>query len=319
MAVEYKDYYQILGVPRTASNSEIRSAFRKLARQYHPDVNPGADEKFKEINEAYEALKDPEKRKLYDSLGSNWRQGQNFTPPPGYDTGSWQNVHMGGPGDMGDFSSFFDILFGSAGGMANGMGGFGNAADLFGARGAGRQTQGRSARSPRQAEPPEATIQILPIDLELVAKGGRLDIQTPGGKRLSVSIPKGVKEGTKIRLAGEGTKTRQGAGDLLLQMQYKAHPHFKIEREHLIYEAPVPVPDLVLGGEIHIPAFSGEVTMSLPAGTPSGSLMRLKGQGLPKQDGQPGDLLVRPVAIVPKQASAEEKELYQRLRDLLRP
>jgi curved DNA-binding protein len=322
MAVEYKDYYQILGISRTASESEIKSAYRKLARQYHPDVNPGGTDKFKEIGEAYEALKDPEKRKLYDNLGSNWRQGQNFTPPPGYGGGGgWQNVNMGGgASDMGDFSSFFDILFGGgAGGMGGGMGGFpggfggGGAADIFGAGGGDRQA-GRGSR--QQTPAPEPQVQSLPVDLELVAKGGRMDVQTPSGKRLNVNIPKGVKEGAKIRLAGEGTKTRQGASDLLLQIQYKAHKHFKIEREHLVYDAPVAVADLVLGAEISIPAFSGDVTMSLPPGTQSDRLMRLKGQGLPDQKGQPGDLLVRPRAIIPKTISAEEKELYQKLRSL---
>jgi len=311
MAVEYKDYYQTLGVSRNASDAEIKSAYRKLARQYHPDVNPGSEEKFKDIGEAYEALKDPQKRKMYDNLGSNWRQGQNFTPPPGYDTGGWQNVNMGGMGGS-DFSSFFDALFG---GGASGMGGFGggNAADMFGGMGVGHTGAGRGRQ---QAAKPEPTIHPLPVDIELIAKGGSLEIQTPSGKRLTINIPKGVKEGSKIRLAGEGNRTRQGAGDLHLQIQYKPHLFFKYEKEQLIFEAPVPVADLILGGEISIPAFNGEVTMHLPPGTQPDRLMRLKGQGLPNGKGEAGDLYVRPKALIPKQVSPQEKELYTKLRNL---
>ena len=191
------------------------------------------------------------------------------------------------------------------------MGGFGGS-DMFGGMGGHPDT----GKGRQQAVKPEATIHPLPVDIELIAKGGSLEIQTPNGKRLNVNIPKGVKEGAKIRLAGEGNRTRLGAGDLLLQIQYKPHSHFKYEKEQLIFEASVPVADLVLGGEIRIPAFSGEVTMHLPPGTQPDRLMRLKGQGLPNGKGEPGDLFVRPKALIPKQVSSEEKELYTKLRSL---
>lgn len=313
MGVEYKDYYKILGVNRQATDKEIRSAYRKLAREYHPDVNPGAAERFKDINEAYEALKDPEKRRLYDNLGPQWRQGQNYTPPPGF--GDWQQgVNMGDLGGLGGFSSFFDALFGGMGGQA----GFGGAG--FPGGGAGRQRYqrggGRSQSAQETMEAP-ATEQNLYLDLEEVASGLNKEITTPSGKRLTVRIPKGVKEGAKIRLAGEGAPGRYGQpGDLLLNVRYREHKHFRVEGDALVYDAAVPVADLVLGGEILVPAFSGEVSMRIPPGTQPGRLMRLKGQGLPKRSGEAGDLLVRPQAVIPKHPSEREKILYQELRTL---
>lgn len=324
MGVEYKDYYSILGVSKNATDKEIKSAYRKLAREYHPDVNAGSDEKFKDLNEAYEALKDPEKRRLYDSLGSNWRQGQNFTPPPGFE--GWQNVNMGDMGGMGGFSSFFDILFG--GGMGGGGGfssqGFpgGGAAgyeDLFSGMRGGGAGRGQRAGARGQAQPAEQLNieEDLYLDLEEVAKGVSKEVVTPSRKRLTVNIPKGVKEGAKIRLAGEGHQGHRGRGDLLLVVKYRKHPKFKFEDESLVYEAAVPVPDLVLGAEIKIPTLSGDLSMKIPAGTQPGRLMRLKGQGMPAKDGKTvGDLLVRLQASVPKHPSDRELQLYKELQAL---
>lgn len=328
MGVEYKDYYNILGVSRNATEKEIKAAYRKLAREYHPDVNPGAADKFKDINEAYEALKDPEKRKLYDSLGANWRQGQNFTPPPGFE--GYQTVDFG---DMGGFSSFFDILFGGGmGGAGRGFSGQGFPGQGFGGGGAagfedlfGAAQQQQRGRGPRggargQAQPPEQlnVEEDLYLDLEEVATGVSKEVVTPSGKRVTVNIPKGVKQGAKIRLAGEGRQGRTGRGDLLLVVHYRKHARFKVEDDNLVYEAPVPVPDLVLGGEIQVPTLHGEVSMTLPVGTQPGRLMRLKGQGLPGKDGMTGDLLVRPKAVIPAHPSEREKELYQELQTLAR-
>jgi curved DNA-binding protein len=316
MGVEYKDYYQTLGVSRNATEKEIRTAYRKLAREFHPDVNPGAADRFKDINEAYEALKDPEKRRLYDSLGSQWRQGQNYTPPPGFD-GWGQTVNMndfGGLGaGMGGFSSFFEALFGGGVGGRGFGGGFGEP----GFPGGGASGRHTGARGQQAREVPPPVEQALYLDLEEVAAGVRREVATPSGKRLTVRIPQGVKEGTKIRLAGEGTAGRQGHGDLFLVVRYRPHPHFRLEGDALVYEALVPVPDLVLGGEIRVPSFGGEVSVRIPPGTQPGRLMRLKGQGMPGRDGQTaGDLLVRPQAAIPKHPSDQEKALYRELRNL---
>lgn len=315
MGVEYKDYYKILGVTRQATEKEIRTAYRKLAREFHPDVNPGAADRFKDINEAYEALKDPEKRRLYDNLGPQWRQGQNYNPPPGFNDWGQGGVNMNDLGGMGGFSSFFDALFG--GGMG-GQGGFGGAGFPGAGNPGGRQRSQRSgARGQAAIDAPIE--QNVYLDLEEVASGLQKEVTTPSGKRLTVRIPAGVKEGAKIRLAGEGASGRLGqSGDLLLNVKYREHKHFKVEGDALVYEAPVPVPDLVLGGEITVPSFTGEVAMRIPPGTQPGRLMRLKGQGLPKRNGEAaGDLLVRPRAVIPDQPSEREKVLYQELRSLV--
>lgn len=311
MGVEYKDYYKILGVNRQATEKEIRSAYRKLAREYHPDVNAGAADRFKDINEAYEALKDPEKRRLYDNLGSQWRH----SPPPGFNDWGGQGVNMNDLGGMGGFSSFFEALFG--GGMG-GQGSFGGAGFPGGVN-AGRQgSQRGNSRGQASAPADPPTEQNLYLELEEVATGLNKEVTTPSGKRLTVRIPTGVKQGAKIRLAGEGAPGRFGQpGDLLLNVRYREHKHFKVEGDALVYEAPIPVPDLVLGGEIIIPSFTGEVSLRIPPGTQPGRLMRLKGQGLPKRNGETaGDLLVRPRAIIPEHPSEREKMLYQELRNL---
>ncbi len=324
MSVEYKDYYSILGVPRNATDKEIKSAYRKLAREYHPDVNQGAEDKFKDINEAYEALQDPERRRMYDNLGSNWRQGQNFTPPPGYE--NWQTVNIndlgGFGGGAGGFSSFFDAIFGgmgaqgysNAGYTGQGFGGGDSYDELFGGRGQ-RSTRGGRGRA---AAPEQLNIeQDLPLDLEEVVHGVKKDVITPGGRRMTVNVPKGVSEGAKIRLAGEGAQGRTGKGDLLLNVRYRKHPHFKVEENNLVYEAPVLVPDLVLGAEIQVPTLQGEVSMKIPASTQPGRLMRLKGQGLPGKNGKAqGDLLVRIKAIIPENPSEREQALYRELKAL---
>ena len=318
MSVEYKDYYKILGVTREATEKEIRSAYRKLARQYHPDVNAGAEDKFKEINEANEVLGDPEKRKMYDSLGSNWRQGQNFNAPPGWGGGggnggytiNMNDMHFG---DMGGFSSFFETLFG--GGMG-GMGGHGMP------HGFGQQPEmdwGQSQPRARQQAPENLnTEHPLTLTLEEVATGVSKEVRTPSGKHLTVNIPRGVKPGAKIRLTGEGkTGARGNHGDLMLVVNYREHPKFKMDDDlTLVYEAQVPVPDLVLGTDIAVPTLDGSVSLTIPEGTQPGKRMRLKGQGMPDKSGTKGDLLVTITAQIPQYPTDRELELYRELQAL---
>lgn len=317
MSVEYKDYYKLLGVSRNASEADIRSAYRKLARKYHPDINPGGAEQFKELNEAYEALKDPEKRKLYDNLGANWRQGQRFNPPPGYGGGSGE-----GFGDMGGFSSFFDTLFGGSAG-AGFSGNQINIEDLLGGRAPGGRSQGRGASYTQQRQqsssPEQLNIeQALILDLKEVYTGVQKEVMTPSKKRITVTVPKGVRPGQKIRLTGEGKAGRSGRGDLLLVVQYRYHPGFSFENDTLTYEALIPVPVLALGGKIAVKTVLGQdLDMTVPEGTSPGSLMRLKGQGLPGKDGKSsGDLLVRLKGELPKVLSDRERALYEELKAL---
>jgi len=325
MGVEYKDYYKILGVSRNATQKEIKSAYRKLAREHHPDVNNGNEEKFKDINEAYEALKDPERRKLYDSLGANWRQGQSYNPPPGFGGGQYQQVDLG---DLGGFSSFFEALFGGGLGGDQGARGFSGQGfpgggfpgqgfeEMYGGGGSQSGHRGRQG-SHAHSSPEQLNIEeALYLDLEEVARGVQKEVVTPSGKHLTVNIPKGVKSGAKIRLTGEGQQGRRGKGDLLLVVNYRKHPKFKMEDDVLVYEASIPVPDLVLGSEIQVPTLQGEGSMKIPAGTQPGRLMRLKGQGLPGKDSTSGDLLVRIKAIIPEHPTEREQTLYQELRAL---
>ncbi|MEM0950554.1 MAG: DnaJ C-terminal domain-containing protein [Cyanobacteria bacterium P01_H01_bin.74] len=325
MSVKYKDYYKILGVSRSASDAEIKSAYRKKARKLHPDVNPDGGEAFKELNEAYEALGDPKKRQLYDSLGANWRQGQNFNPPPGFD-----GVNMGGQfGNMGGFSNFFEMLFGAAAGQAGGAGFSGgqiNLEDILsGYSGQAGQRQGyqqsnHRAQQQRQQRPPENLDieQPLPLDLEDVFTGTQKEILTLSNKRMTVKIPKGVRPGQKIRLGGEGRRAGSRQGDLMLVVQYRSHPVFSVEDDVLVCNAAVPVPVLALGGDWSISTLAGKpLTLTIPQGTQPGTILRLKGQGLPDKLGKnPGDLLVRLKGIIPKTLTPREQELYQELRAL---
>lgn len=313
MAVQYKDYYEILGVPRSATEKEIKSAYRKLARQYHPDVNAGNADKFKDIGEAYEVLGDPKKREMYDNLGANWRNGQGFS--------DYTQQYQGGGFEASGFSDFFDVLFGQMG--LGGQGFRGQAGpgyhyeDLFAGGIPHPQQQRRT-----QAKAPENLNleQPLYLDLEEVAKGGEKALRIQhSGKQVTVTIPRGVAQGAKIRLAGEGKRSAVSAktGDLHLVVRFNPHPRFELDGENLIYTANVPIPDLVLGGEVVVPTLQGDMTLKIPAGTQPGRKFRLKHQGLPVKSAQ-GDLLVRINALVPTEPTDRETELYTQLREASR-
>lgn len=304
MAVTYQDYYKQLGVSRDAKPEEISKAFKKLARKYHPDLNPGdkkAEEKFKEINEAYEVLKDPEKRKLYDQYGSDWKQGEQFNQARqgGYSTGGFD---FGGAGMGGaDFSEFFENLFGGGGRT----GGFGD--EGFG---------GFRSR-PRRGRDVEAE---LPLTLQEVMKGGKrtVTLQMPTGpKTLEISVPVGVKDGARLRLSGQGDPSSSGGqpGDLYLRIKYLPNSAFRVEGQDLHTEVRLSPWEAVLGAKVAVPTLDGAVELKIPAGTSSGRKFRIPGKGMGSASKR-GDLLVKVMITVPSTLTSEEKELWEKLSEI---
>ncbi|GAB4348376.1 MAG: DnaJ C-terminal domain-containing protein [Immundisolibacter sp.] len=289
--MEYKDYYKTLGVARDASTEDIKRAYRKLARKYHPDVSKEADAeaRFKEVAEAYEVLKDAEKRAAYDRLGSNWRAGQGFTPPPG-----WENAHFefhGAPGGSG-FSDFFDALFGAAG--------FGGPRTRPGAR--------RDTRREHQ----QARVQIT-LEDAFHGRTRNVNLSQPGGptRTLQVRIPKGVRAGQRIRLAGQGS----GGGDLYLEVEFAPHRLYRLQGADLYLDLPITPWEAALGATVKVPTLGGAVELSVPAGSQSGDKLRLRGRGLPGSP--PGDQFVVLKIVAPKPDTEAAREAYQRLAKLL--
>lgn len=304
--VKYKDYYAALGVPRTATDKEIKSSYRKLARQYHPDANPGnqaAEEKFKEITEAYEVLKDSDKRRKYDMLGSSWKAGSDFQPSP--DMGGF-TFDFGGLGDLGRgsaFSDFFEMLFGAP--LGGGPIGYGR----------GPHTTGPMRGGDQEAE--------VELTVEELARGATrtLQISAPGikPKTLEVKIPAGVRAGSRVRIPGEGGPSMTGGprGDLYLKVKVKPHQNYVVEGDNLVTEVQITPAQAVLGGEATVQTLDGPVRIVIPPGSQSGRLLRLRGKGLPKlKQEAPGDQLVRLKIAVPTTVSPEERELYQQLLKL---
>ncbi|QLA15890.1 DnaJ C-terminal domain-containing protein [Desulfolutivibrio sulfoxidireducens] len=320
MSVEYKDYYKLLGASKTATQEELSKAYKKLARKHHPDLNPndpGAEKRFKEINEAYEVLKDPEKRKLYDSLGPNWKEGQNFQPPPGFEN---VRYHFGGAGggpgqhfDAGNFSDFFETLFGGAGGGAR----FRDASGFSGGGGFGGFSRG-----PSRGQDAQATLELT---LEEAYRGGAkaisLQEQTirPDGspamhtKTLSVTIPAGVRDGAKIRLSGQGNPGMGGgrSGDLYLKVRILPHPVFKLEEQNVVLDLPLAPWEAALGATVRVPTLDGHVDISVPAGIGSGKKLRIPGKGLGGKSR--ADQLVRIMIQVPPASTPEERALWEKL------
>lgn len=340
MAVTYKDYYEVLGVPKSASEKEIKSAYRKLARKWHPDANPddpkGAEEKFKELQEAYAVLSDPEKRRKYDVLGSDWEsasrqaeQQRRYRQERGPTTVEF--------GDLGD-------LFGGAGGGADGFSDF---FDTFFSN-IGRRTTTASARSPHRGQDLEGSIELTLRD---AYAGGTKSISlqledrcpTCGGtgvkqqqicptchgtgtllttKTLEVKIPKGVREGQRIRLAGQGGSGIHGgpAGDLFLTVHVRPDDQFEREGDDLYVDLPVKMYELILGGEVHVPTLTGGVTMTIPPRTQNEQLMRVAGKGMPHVNGSGnGDLYVRVIARLPRKINDHEEQMLRELAGMQRP
>jgi curved DNA-binding protein len=311
--MNYLDYYKILGVDRGASQAEIAKAYKKLARKYHPDLNKnaGAEAKFKEVTEAYEVLKDPEKRKRYDTLGSDWKHGVPFDAPPGFGDGvRFEYSTSGSPFGGGGFSDFFEAFFGGRGQRAGRGGGGVDLGDLFG--GGGR----RGGPEELARQDVETT---LVIDLEDAYRGSRksIEINGPTGRRrYDVKVPRGIRDGERIRLAGQGMGSGRGKGDLYLTIQIGPHPTFRIEGDDLSVTVPIPAWDAALGGRVPVPTIDGEVQMTVPAGQSSGQRLRLKGKGLPRRGGGQGDLYAVLQVVVPKQLTPEQERLFQRLKEL---
>ena len=320
MAVEFKDYYTVLGVPRDASDADIKKAFRKLARQYHPDVakdKKTAEAKFKEINEAHEVLSDPTKRRKYDELGANW-QGGNFPPPPGGPRQTWSatgapgepEFHFGGTG----FSDFFEQFFGGARG---GAGGF-----------RGRPPQPGSAPFDDDAAYAMRGSDIegdILVTLEEAMHGSvrpislrRTDPRTGQAESESfkVRIPPGAQEGRRIRVPGKGGAGTGDApaGDLYLRVRLAAHPEFTVQDADLYHELDLAPWEAVLGTQVSVPTLSGNVKVRIPPGTNNGRQLRVRGQGLPRSSaGERGDFYVVVNVQLPGELTAEERELWEKL------
>ena len=308
MPVEYKDYYKILGVPKGAKAQDVKKAYRRLARQYHPDLNKGADaeRRFKEVNEAHEVLSDPEKRKRYDKLGANWQQ---FSRAGGQRQGDFEWVFTGTPGrgfegagDLGGFSDFFRTFFGDLGGISQ--------EDLV----RGRGTNGRSRQ--RAGADVEAEVEI-PLAEAYRGAERSISLQRPDGttRRLDVKIPAGVRDGQRIRLAGQGAPGAGGAraGDLYLRVRVLPHPFFRREGDDLHAELPVSLHEALLGAEVPVPTMKGRVQLKIPAETQNGRTIRLAGQGMPRAAGGQGDMYVTVKVVLPQKLSGEERELVEKL------
>ena len=320
MAVKYRDYYEILGVKRAVGQDEIQRAYRKLARKYHPDVSKAAnaEDKFKEVNEAYEVLKDPEKRKLYDQLGANWQAGQDFRPPPGWQTqgfgqggASQQEFHFGG--DQGGFSDFFESIFGGAGGFSQARGG--PAHGGFGRRAVHRQAGADHETSIRISLEEAFHGGAKPITLQSRSVGpeGQLEVSE---KRYDIKIPPGVLPHQKIRLPGQGAEGMGGGpkGHLYLKVEIEPHPVFSLDGRDLAMELPLAPWEAVLGTEVRVEALSGPIDLKIPPGAQGGRKLRLRGKGMPNPKGAAGDLYITLVIKVPPQPSPKELELYEELK-----
>ncbi len=307
--MEFKDYYEIMGVSRDATQDEIKRAYRKLARKYHPDVSkePDAEQRFKEIGEAYEVLKDPEKRAAYDQLGANWQAGQDFRPPPDWDQGF--EFHGGGftGADAEQFSDFFESLFGRA-------------------RGGRRYTYSTGTGGGFDLRGEDTYARVL-IDLEDAYQGATRTLTLkhtelgPDGRpqlrerTLNVRIPKGVKEGQHIRLARQGSPGigKGEPGDLYLEVAFRPHPFYRVEGKDVYIELPVAPWEAALGAKVKVPTPSGTVDLKVPAGSQAGRKLRLKGRGIPAK--QPGDFYVELQIALPPADDAGARAAWERFRE----
>ena len=318
MAVQFRDYYETLGVSKTASAEEIKTAFRKLARKHHPDLakpkeKQTAEEKFKQINEAYEVLSDPEKRAKYDQLGENWNQAGGFQPPPewgrGGRGGGFRRYAGGNGGDVEfefggtGFSDFFEMFFGGGRGRSAFGGGF-----------------AQRPEAPERGQDVEADIMVT-LEEALHGSSRQISLRRSDSKKVEtyqVKIPRGVHEGQRIRLAGQGEPGTRGGtqGDLFLRVRLARHPDFAVEGNDLIHEAALEPWRATLGSEIDVPTLEGQRRLKIPPGTQPGQRFRLRGRGLPNATGGRGDLYVTAQVRIPKKLSEAERHLWEELARL---
>jgi len=304
--MQFKDYYQVLDVPRSATQDDIKRAYRRLARKYHPDVSkePEAEARFKEVGEAYEVLKDPEKRAAYDQFGSDWKAGQDFRPPPDWDAGF--EFHGTGPGS--GFSDFFETLFGGAGPFS------------------GARAAGASARRGFRGSGEDHHAKIL-ISVEDAYRGGprQVQLQTPEvdstgsvvlkRRQLKVNIPAGILAGQQIRLAGQGGAGVGGGqrGDLYLEVEFEPHPQYRVEGRDIHTSLKITPWEAALGGRVQAATPGGQVTLTVPAGAQSGQKLRLKGRGMP---GHPaGDQFVELRIVTPPARDERSRKFYRQMAE----
>lgn len=313
MSIKFQDYYKTLGVEKTATQEEISKAYRKLARKYHPDVNKssGAEDKFKEISEAYEVLKDKEKRQKYDTFGSNYQAGQDFQPPPG-----WEHMFAGGQSG-GNFGSSFSFGNNSAGGFSDFF------SSLFGgdfgtdfSSGRPGAQQHRSRATSNENLDIKTSIDISIFDAVNGAKK-TISLNDPrtGNKSLNVSIPKGITDGASIRLRGQGREAVGTKGDLILKVNFLPNDTFKAINRDIIQVLPISPEEAALGSKVNFKTLNGELSVNIKAGSQSGQKLRIKGKGIPNPKGEDGNLLVELKVVVPKHLSQEQKIAYEKLKE----
>ena len=306
--MKFKDYYETLGVARGATEADIKSAYRKLARKYHPDVNKekDAEERFKEVGEAYAVLKDTEKRAAYDQMGSNWKSGQDFTPPPNWNEGfEFSDSGFGGGGYEGDQSEFFESLFGRGKHRQGGRGGY------------SRQDQGMHFKGQDHhakilidlADAYNGAKRTIALHMPTLDASGHVTTQE---RKLDVSIPKGIKAGQNLRLSGQGGPGmgEGGAGDLYLEIDFHPNPIYRVDGKDVYLDLPLAPWEVALGTTVKVPTPAGTtLELTIPANTIAGRKMRLKGKGIPSKE--PGDLYVVTIIATPPADTDAQKEAYQ--------